>query len=1227
MSSAERLTNNKQIVCSYNVCSWIRKFKGLNGGVAEIKTVKLSSKYEVLVDLRFESLDLSATMSLPPPWELITPDVLQMYVPTTALIRLEEVGRIKTGGDLRKVTVVSVNLVDVRVVVSEFQDEHLLEEVHETVRSIQDLASHFEATVHQIFVDSQGTTITVVFGLLPVYLEESNAASGIDFGFSLFRQGIEANIGVTTGTAFVGIIGNSSRQECVALGHVMNISKRLMDKAVKNTVLCDASTAEEAENAFWFKEFTETENEREEDLIAIFQPLARGDARRIKAVKTNHTGGLAASGYHPRRGIQAHVPSGTKTVLIEGEPGSGKTILLSKAVRMMQTQKIQIYCSAGAVDQRHTSLFPFKQILCQLLEMDPNVLSCGGPGRLTADVSSCGIPSLRAGTKTMVAAARDVPGHSVRRRSNLTALLWAGEHETNPDTVWANGAKAATHPIQPPVDAAGFYSERDIWNGKLVDDHCNDNTPETPSSFESTAVRENLLKNPAFASLMGHSELSKDLPLLNMILPVYNEQAMGAVTANAQQDTHEKLRRLAGMVAVLVVHRLRMSAEDSLGVRRLKDATVTATPQRTNVTSLRATVTSKEADQEAWKLKGCKAALVFDNAQWLDNNSWELTLLLREILPGMLILTAFRPFTGMHMRGSILLKSVPASLKMNMGRLTTTQVMLLLSRSFGVQQKNEKLLDFLEGTAKGNPRAVIHMMETLLEKKIVKVDHSIGAAVVLKQLSKDSLEMKASTSSRSQALFSIIETFNQLSPSTQELAKVAAVIGQQAPVDLLVDVHSSLASDDYSERLGIEPSFYVSSDGKTRGGRAHRSLSDRKGPRGASAGAGDMVSHIGTLVRIGFLERCSSKSVRFVADQAMAVIYHMIPQSKREGIHKAARNRDLGLTLFVMAAEVAILHGDPTEARLACTAVTEAVDSSCTVDHLTFLDQAGTPLEETKLQLLAGQTAILLQDWESAKMSLQLAVDMSGIDAKATPNFSKGLLASWLGKRKHNSSSPGQVEGARILHPFPRNTSGLALANHGYLSMYKYPTFTFSSSNQTYNESRRLSDGPWFLHIPHAAANLFGQFDNVEQYGACGVVLHQYGNDAKRLLRRLDKYQATTRSFLCDLMGGNTSVVNRHKKMFVASAGTLSSSLRTDPARLPRYLRGNAPATTLSNKKREGRRGFLGRRRSRSAKVGAHTKSRRLIYQPHHLQPLGSGTRSANVSERVVPVSTSSGSY
>lgn len=41
-------------------------------------------------------------------------------------------------------------------------------------------------------------------------------------------------------------------------------------------------------------------------------------------------------------------------------------------------------------------------------------------------------------------------------------------------------------------------------------------------------------------------------------------------------------------------------------------------------------------------------------------------------------------------------------------------------------------------------------------------------------------------------------------------------------------------------------------------------------------------------------------------------------------------------------------------------------------------DRLSQVLRETKFHLLVGQTAILSQDWESAEMSLQLAVDMSG---------------------------------------------------------------------------------------------------------------------------------------------------------------------------------------------------------------------------------------------------------
>lgn len=48
--------------------------------------------------------------------------------------------------------------------------------------------------------------------------------------------------------------------------------------------------------------------------------------------------------------------------------------------------------------------------------------------------------------------------------------------------------------------------------------------------------------------------------------------------------------------------------------------------------------------------------------------------LLRKALPGMLIFAAFRPFSEMNLKHTIALKTVPGTLKMNMGRLTATQV-------------------------------------------------------------------------------------------------------------------------------------------------------------------------------------------------------------------------------------------------------------------------------------------------------------------------------------------------------------------------------------------------------------------------------------------------------------------------------------------------------------------------------------------------------------------------
>lgn len=56
-----------------------------------------------------------------------------------------------------------------------------------------------------------------------------------------------------------------------------------------------------------------------------------------------------------------------------------------------------------------------------------------------------------------------------------------------------------------------------------------DETNEQP-----TAARSHLLNNPGFLALMEDPELGKHLPLLNMIIPLYNEQAAGAATSALQ---------------------------------------------------------------------------------------------------------------------------------------------------------------------------------------------------------------------------------------------------------------------------------------------------------------------------------------------------------------------------------------------------------------------------------------------------------------------------------------------------------------------------------------------------------------------------------------------------------------------------------------------------------------------------------------------------------------------
>eukprot|EP00903_Cladosiphon_okamuranus_P014404 g13372.t1 len=1028
MNRSEKDANNMEIVFSGAVGDWIRRYKALNGGTVELATVRLASGNERLVFLEC------------------------MYIPQPVKINLKD-GVVETAGGIRKITVVFMELLDVEIAVSD--DKDTLDQawflyVNRTVRKIQEAVCHYDATLRQFIVDDKGTVAIVVFGLPPIF-HEDNAARGINLGLRLLRQGVQAKIGVTTGSAFAGVIGAACRQEYAAVGDAVNMSARLMGKAARNTVLCDASTAKEAEDAFTFKEAMRIKVKGKEEPIAVFEPLGAGAVLRTKAANNfldrgDHADYLQASvGKEPAscsalpgssREIMsnAHVPVGTKTVLIEGERGSGKSILLSK-----------VLCQLLGLDQDHLNWYGAANRTATAA-IGPSPAAAAAAAAAAGTAASSEATAAAAAAVDVAASAAGVaetggdvaPSFrrgSTRRRSSIVAVGLgmlggggrpgeaggteggeAGDAAAEPGSNGGPALQGLPAPV-PPVRKRSSWVSVANFPGRR-------RSIEPPSAvhpYEPTAARGHLVQNPGFMALMKDPELSKHLPLLNMILPLYNEQAVGAVMSGVQ-DTHSKLRRLADMIAALLVHRLEISKKGSAtpGGDR-KDVAVTAVPS--SATSSGSNANAPKSVRRGSlvlrmaligdvgrkpssllppvdKSRGCGAAIVLDNAQWLDHNSWELLHLLRKALPGVLIFAASRPFSEMNLKHNIALKTAPGTLKMNMGRLTATQVMLILEDSFGVQRTSEELLEFLEVTAKGNPRDVIHMMEDLFKQGIVEVN--LGAVVILKELSENSLKIQDHTSAP------VIAKYDQLTRGTQQLVQAAAVIGEEVPLDLLVDVHSLLAPTIESGRKTASSTSFTSRRNMNDADDTAMAVAPTEaggatgGGKRAGADGDDVDAQINTLVRVGLLERSSLESVRFVAKYMATVIYDMILHSKRQEMHKeiimwyltqksfvdlrphfrflgkhamAAGDHDLAVNFLVMAAEVAISCGDPTEAQLACAAVTQAVDDSGASGHLTLLDQV---LRETKFHLLVGQTAILSQDWESAEMSLQLAVDMSG---------------------------------------------------------------------------------------------------------------------------------------------------------------------------------------------------------------------------------------------------------
>jgi class 3 adenylate cyclase/tetratricopeptide (TPR) repeat protein len=289
----------------------------------------------------------------------LTEDVVQAYVPDVVGARLAA-GQAEWLAELRHITGVFVNLVDVDPAAV-----GLLEPVQLAMAAIQPILQRYEGSLKQVVVDDKGLTLIAVFGL-PLLAHEDDPAratrAALEVQVALGGLGLGYAIGLATGRAFCGAVGSDVHREYDVIGEVMNLAARLM-QAAGGGILCDAATYQAARARLRFQALPTIRVKGKADPIAVYRPVE--PTRKVDGPTTV----LGRTGERTMlaKRLEALQEGTGGLVVIDGEPGIGKSRLLADLLQRAQARGLRSLTGAGDAIERTTPYHAWRNIFAQLV--------------------------------------------------------------------------------------------------------------------------------------------------------------------------------------------------------------------------------------------------------------------------------------------------------------------------------------------------------------------------------------------------------------------------------------------------------------------------------------------------------------------------------------------------------------------------------------------------------------------------------------------------------------------------------------------------------------------------------------------------------------------------------------------------------------------------------------------------------------------------------------------
>ncbi len=249
--------------------------------------------------------------------------------------------------------------------------------------AIEAVALDASIGVWDVIDEDKGVIVKIVLGL-PPHSSERDAVVALDVAVrvhhALAAIGLQAGIGVATGRAFCGEVGSPTRREHIAVGTVMNYGARLM-QASDGDVLCDEMTARAAADTLVADDAIELMIQGRETPIKAYRVADFAEIAAIDGFSgagDSPVGRQAAADIIKER-ITDLADRPVAPIIIVGEPGVGKTTLLSFAARRAEHAGVRVISARGSLTERSTGFHVLRKVLASLAGIDASRDGVDGP--------------------------------------------------------------------------------------------------------------------------------------------------------------------------------------------------------------------------------------------------------------------------------------------------------------------------------------------------------------------------------------------------------------------------------------------------------------------------------------------------------------------------------------------------------------------------------------------------------------------------------------------------------------------------------------------------------------------------------------------------------------------------------------------------------------------------------------------------------------------------------